>query len=156
MPLESNSPADEAKEMEIISTRVFSAPREVVFDAFSDPDRLAKWWGPNGFRNTFHEFDLRPGGSWRFTMHGPDGTDFQTEKEFVVVARPERIIFNHLQEMHRFQMCMTFDEVAEGTKLTWRMLFEPNAGNEKLRGFIVEANEQNFDRLEASLSEMPR
>jgi uncharacterized protein YndB with AHSA1/START domain len=141
-------------EREIISTRVFDAPRELVFRAFSDPAILARWWGPEGFANTFHEFDLRPGGAWRFVMHGPEGTDYPSATEFVEVVPPERIVFQHLKPMHRFQMTMTFATEAGQTRLTWRMLFESAEAAEAVRSFVVEANEQNFDRLEAQLATM--
>ena len=52
-------------EREIVSARVFDVPRERIFSAWTDPAHLAHWWGPKGFRNSFHEFDLRPGGNWR-------------------------------------------------------------------------------------------
>ena len=61
----------------IIGTRVFDAPRELVFSAFTDPEHLAQWWGPDGFTMTTSAFDFRPGGVWRFVMHGPDGRDYQ-------------------------------------------------------------------------------
>lgn len=79
-------------EGEIVSARVFHAPRAAVFGAFADPDRLARWWGPKGFANTFQVFDFRPGGTWRFVMHAPDGTDYPLTKEFVEVADGERIV----------------------------------------------------------------
>jgi uncharacterized protein YndB with AHSA1/START domain len=60
--------ADRASDREIVTSRVLNARRELVFSAFSDRQRLARWWGPRGFTNTFHEFDLRPGGAWRFVM----------------------------------------------------------------------------------------
>ena len=137
---------------EIVSTRVFDAARERVFRAFSDPEVLARWWGPNGFTNTFHEFDLRPGGAWRFVMHGPDGIDYQSATDFVEVVPPERIVFQHLEPMHRFQMTMTFVAELGGTRLTWRMLFESTEDLDKVKWFVVEANEQNFDRLQAELA----
>jgi uncharacterized protein YndB with AHSA1/START domain len=93
---------------EIISTRILDAPRELVFRAFGDPEYLAQWWGPKGFRNTFHEFDLRPGGHWRFIMHDPDGTDHKNESVFLEVVEPERIVFHHLDRAHNFQMTMIF------------------------------------------------
>lgn len=62
-----------ASDREIVSVRVVNASREIVFKAWTDPQHLRSWWGPNGFTNTFHEFDLKPEGHWRFTMHGPDG-----------------------------------------------------------------------------------
>ena len=96
--------AEASADGEIVSTRVFDAPREVVFRAFTDPALLARWWGPKGFTNTFHEFDPRPGGAWRFVMHGPDGTDYPMTKDFVEVVPPERIVLQHIQAMHKFRM----------------------------------------------------
>lgn len=77
---------ESASEREPVTSRVLEAPRERVFRAFSDPAHLERWWGPKGFTNTFHEFDLRPGGNWRFVMHGPDGADFPNESVFVEVV----------------------------------------------------------------------
>jgi uncharacterized protein YndB with AHSA1/START domain len=147
-------PPEESARFEIVSTRVFDSPRELVFEAFSNPDHLVHWWGPKDFTNTFSEFDLRPGGAWRFVMHGPDGVDYQIAKDFVEVVKPERIVFEHLRPMHRFRMTMTFAEPSGKTELTWRMLFESAAETTKLKSFITEANEQNFDRLETYLATM--
>jgi len=139
---------------EIVSTRVLDAPRERVFRAFSDPRVLARWWGPDGFTSTFQEFDFRPGGAWRFVMHGPDGADYRNESGFIEVVSPERIVLEHLRPMHRFLMTMTFAEEAGKTRLTWRMEFESVAELERVRAFIPGANEQNFDRLQAQLAAM--
>ena len=149
---EDNSP--DGSPLEIVNSRLLAAPRELVFEAFSNPKHLVHWWGPKGFTNTFREFDLRPGGAWRFVMHGPDGTNYPIEQVFLEVVRPERIVLQHLEQMHRFQMTMTFEERSGKTMLVWRMLFESAAGNTKLKDFILEANEQNFDRLEAHLGKM--
>ena len=139
---------------EIVSTRVFDAPRERVFRAFSDPQVLARWWGPDGFTSTFQEFDFRPGGAWRFVMHGPDGADYRNASDFIEVVSPERIVLEHLRPMHRFQMTMTFAEEAGKTRLTWRMEFESVVELDRVRAFIPGANEQNFDRLQAQLAAM--
>jgi uncharacterized protein YndB with AHSA1/START domain len=149
-PTTDNQPAGSA-ELGIVGSRVFAAPRELVFEAFRNPDHLIHWWGPKGFSNTFHEFDLRPGGAWRFTMHGPDGADYEMEKYFTEVFPPERIVLDHLQPMHNFRMTMTFEDTAGSTTLTWRMRFEQAAENEKLRSVISGAIKENFDRLEAYL-----
>ena len=133
---------------------MFAAPRELVFEVFSNPDHLVHWWGPKGFMNTFSAFDLRPGGAWRFVMHGPDGVDYQNAKDFGEVVKPERIAFQHLRPMHRFQMTMTFGERSGQTELTWRMVFESPAETTKLKSFVAQANEQNFDRLKAYLATM--
>jgi uncharacterized protein YndB with AHSA1/START domain len=139
----------------IISTRFFPHPRKTVFEAFRDPVRLATWWGPNGFTNTIHEFDLRPGGRFRLTMHGPDGATYENEKEFLEVVEPERVVFRHFQPMHEFTMTITWDEEAGGTRLTWKMAFESGSDGEKFRDFILKANEENFDRLETQLKSTP-
>lgn len=140
--------------LEIVSTRVFDYPRELVFKAWTDPGHLAKWWGPKGFTNTFHEFDLRPGGIWRFVMHGPNDTDYQNMSVFVEIVKPERIVFDHLKPMHKFQAVAAFAEQAGKTKLTFRMLFETSAECDQVKSYAVEGNEQNFDRLEAELAKM--
>jgi uncharacterized protein YndB with AHSA1/START domain len=136
---------------DIISTRVFAATREKLFEAFSDPRQLAQWWGPNGFTNTIEEFDFRPGGAWRLTMRAPNGAEYPNESEFVEVVRPERIVFDHLRPVHRFLMTMTYETEGDSTRLTWRMHPESDEG-EKMRGFLSAANEENFDRLEAHLA----
>ena len=137
---------------EIVSTRDFADAPEAVFSAFSDPARLARWWGPNGFTNTIREFDLRPSGKWRLTMHGPDGTNYDNESRFLEVVRPARIVFQHEEPVHGFRMTMTFAEHGAGTMLTWRMRFEITDEAAKVRPFILLANEQNFDRLAAHLA----
>lgn len=139
---------------EIISTRVFDAPRQRVFRAFSDPKQLAIWWGPNGFTNTIEVFEFRVNGDWHVTMHGPDGTDYPNESVFLEVAPPQRIVYLHLRPMHRFQMTMDFVDRGQQTELTWRMLFDSDEECERVRAFVVPAGEQNFDRLAAHLKTM--
>jgi len=148
-----NSDQEDAP-LEIVSKRRFDAPREVVFEAFCNPEHLPHWWGPKGFTNTFQTFEPRTGGAWRFTMHGPDGATYDLEKQFIEVVAPERVVLQHLQSNHDFRMHMTFADVGGKTELTWRMVFQDRAENENLQDFITEANEQNFDRLEAYLGKM--
>lgn len=136
----------------ILSSRVFAAPRERVYAAFADPRQLALWWGPKGFTNTIREFDPRPGGWWRFTMHGPDGADYPNESRFVAVEPPERVVFVHEGTVHRFEMTLTWTERGAGTELSWRMVFDSAEEVARLREFIVAANEQNFDRLASVLA----
>jgi uncharacterized protein YndB with AHSA1/START domain len=76
--------------MEIISTRVFAAPRETLFQVFANPVELAQWWGPKGFSNTITQFDFRPGGAWRFVMHGPDGQNFDRLEAFLAARQSGR------------------------------------------------------------------
>lgn len=140
----------EVANRQIISHRIIKVPPEVVFKAFTDPALLAQWWGPNGFTNTFETFDLRPGGQWKFIMHGPNGTDYPNLSEFVVIKEPEKIVFNHAVDP-LFQMTIGFEPVEGGTRFSFQMLFETEADCERVKRYAPDANEQNFDRLEAVL-----
>jgi uncharacterized protein YndB with AHSA1/START domain len=136
----------------VIHIRVFNAPREIVFNAWADPVQLAQWWGPKGFTNTFHEFNFKPGGTWKFTMHSPEGQDFLNTCVFEKIEMPERIVFQHLLPMHKFQLTATFEVLGDKTKLTFHQLFETVEECERIKKYVVEANEQNLDRLEKVLS----
>ena len=86
-------------------------------------------------------------------MHGPDGAEYYNESEFTEIVKPELIVFVHLRPMHRFQMTMRFGEQGgEKVALTWRMLFDSVSDRDQFKRFIIEANEQNFDRLAAHLA----
>lgn len=138
-------------ECEIVSTRIFNYSRELVFNAWTDPDRLKNWWGPKGFTNTFHEFDLRPGGKWSFIMHGPDGVNYPNESVFVEIIEPELLIWNHLSNP-KFQFNVTFEELPEfETKIIFKMIFGTPEECKNVKIYAVEKNEENFDRLEAEL-----
>ncbi|MCD9025529.1 SRPBCC family protein [Cohnella silvisoli] len=148
-----NDSSTNANEKELVTTRIMNAPRDLVFKAWTTPECLAQWWGPKGFTNTFHEFDLRPGGNWQFIMHGPNGVDYPNKSVFTEIVKPERIVFQHLSG-HQFQVTATFEDLDGKCRLTFRMLFETVAECEKTKTYAVEANEQNFDRLEALLARL--
>ena len=143
-------PPGTTADREFLHSRAIDAPRERVFRAFSDPAHLARWWGPKGFTSTFHEFDLRPGGRWRFILHGPDGRDYPNESVFVEVAAPERVVFEHVVG-HHFFMTITFTAQGAATVVGWRQVFDTAAERERIAGFVSEANEQNLDRLAAEV-----
>ncbi len=142
-----------ASDMEILSTRRFDVPRELIFQAWGNPVHLAQWWGPKGFSNTFHSFDLRPGGKWSFVMHGPDSVNYKNEVVFREIVKPERIVFDHVSAPE-FQVVATFTEEDGQTRVTFRMIFETAAACDRVKGYVVECNEQNFDRLETELAKM--
>jgi uncharacterized protein YndB with AHSA1/START domain len=81
------------EEQELVLTRVFDAPRELVFKAWTDPKRVAQWWRPRGFTNPVCELDVRPGGAIRIHMRGPDGTVYPMTGVYQEVVEPERIVF---------------------------------------------------------------
>jgi uncharacterized protein YndB with AHSA1/START domain len=140
---------------EIVSTRIFNAPRETVFTAWTDPHHLKNWWGPAGFTNTFNEFDLRPGGRWKFIMHGPGGVgNYPNECEFIKIERPSLIAWKrHSKPL--FRVVATFEEVAaDKTRVVFKMIFDTEEECNKLKGFVIDKNEENFDRLENELIKM--
>jgi uncharacterized protein YndB with AHSA1/START domain len=106
----------------LIVTRQLNAPRELVFEAWTDPAHLAHWYGPNGFTITTHEIDVKAGGVWKFMMHGPDGRDYPNKIIFSEVVKPEKLVYHHAgdddTEPVSFHVTVTF-EVEEGkTRLT--------------------------------------
>ncbi len=139
---------------EIVSRRRIAASPDEIFAAFADPQRLARWWGPKGFRSTIEEFDLRAGGHWRLVMHGPDGKDYANHSIFEEVAPGERIVFEH-QPPHHFRMRITLEKEGAGAVVTWRMIFDTPEAAEAARPIVVPSNEENFDRLEAELERSP-
>lgn len=138
---------------DIISSRRFAAPRDLVYAAFADPAVLARWWGPVGFSSDFEEFDFRGGGDWRLVMRGPDGAEYRMRKVFEEVVPLERIVLRHIQPgaTHDFRMTITFEDEADGTRLTWRIRFDSAEEADRVRAPILAANEENFDRLAAVL-----
>ena len=135
-------------EREIAGSRVFDAPRELVWTMWTDPRHIVQWWGPRGFRTTMQQMEVRPGGVWQFVMHGPDGTDYQNKSVYVEVVEPERIVFDHVSGPN-FRAFATFEDAGGKTKVTWRMVFE----TAELRNKVVEQYgaaeglQQNLDRL---------
>lgn len=88
------SPATAPAEREFVFTRVFDAPRELVFKAWTDPKRVAEWWGPHGFTNPVCELDVRPSGAIRIHMRGPDGAVYPMTGVYEVIVEPERLVFS--------------------------------------------------------------
>jgi uncharacterized protein YndB with AHSA1/START domain len=117
----------------ITLTRFFDAPRELVFDAFTDPKHIGEWWGPNGFTITTYEIDVRPGGLWHYTMHGPDGRDYLNKMRYVEVERPSRLVYDH-ETGPLFRATVTFLEAKnDGTAVTVSMVFDTT----ELRDHVV-------------------
>jgi uncharacterized protein YndB with AHSA1/START domain len=139
---------------EIVSSRIVNASPDLVYAAWTDPDHLANWWGPAGFTNTFQEFDLRPGGRWRFIMHGPGKGHYPNDCVFIKIDPPNLIAWNRLSKPI-FQVVATFEEVSTGkTKIVFQQLFHSAEECRKVKAFAVDKNEENFDRLEMELAKM--
>jgi uncharacterized protein YndB with AHSA1/START domain len=139
---------------EIVITRVFDAPRELIWNAWTDPKQVVQWWGPRGFTTTIHEMDVRPGGVWKQTMHGPDGTDYPNQSVFVEVVKPERIVYSMMggrkgDPAHKFEATWSFEAIGDKTRLTLRMLFPSAEIREEIAKAygVIEAGNQTLDRL---------
>jgi uncharacterized protein YndB with AHSA1/START domain len=143
---------ESSADRELSTGRVLDAPRERVFAAFTDPERLARWWGPKGFRSTFQVFEPRPGGAWRFVMHGPDGGNFPNESIFEELVWPERIVIRHASAP-RFRLHVTFADAGVRTRVGWRQVFDTAEECDRVRAVAVPANEENLDRLSAELAQ---
>ncbi len=127
----------------------FSARR--VFAAFEQPELLAQWWGPDGFRNTFERFEFKPGGRWVFVMHGPNGADYPNESIFREIQSDTRIVIEHIVKPW-FMLIVTLTARGEQTHLSWVGEFESAEAAERIRPLSSTANEQNLDRLQALIA----
>ncbi len=147
---DASSPASATHDREISSERVFRAPRAVVWKAWTDPKHLEQWWGPFGFTTTTKEFDLRPGGKWLFTMHGPDGTDYRNDIVFTTVVEPELLEYDH-GPSPIFHTTVVFEEASESeTRLSMCALFPTKAERDRTEEKFnaVEGMKQTLSRLE--------
>ncbi|HEY9005033.1 SRPBCC family protein [Ohtaekwangia sp.] len=144
----------------VVITRILQAPRELVFEAWTDPQHLLQWWGPKGFTNTFLEYDLRVGGQWRFVMHGPDGVDYPNLIVFKEIAKPERLAYTHgsgdPNDASQFEVVVTFEELGDKTRLTMNSIFPTREARDfVVREFhAIEGGNQTVDRLEERLALM--
>jgi uncharacterized protein YndB with AHSA1/START domain len=128
------------------TSRTIPATPQEIYAAFAAPERLARWWGPAGFTNTFHTCDFVPGGRWSFVMHGPDGGHYPNESHFAGLVADEKVVIQH-DSPPRFCLTITLTPVTGGTLVTWEQAIEDAALAEKVRAIVVPANEQNLDRL---------
>lgn len=126
---------ENTKDREIVLSREFDAPRELVWKAYTQQEHVEKWWGPNGFTTTTSEMSVRKGGSWKFVMHGPDGTDYPNLIEYERVEAPHLLVFSHGDDGKneiQFHVTITFEEVNGKTKLTMRSVFPTAEARERV------------------------
>jgi uncharacterized protein YndB with AHSA1/START domain len=132
-------------------TRVYDAPLQAVWEAWTTPEEVAQWWGPRGFTLTTHSHDLRTGGHWHYTMHGPDGTDYENTTQYLEVVPEQRMIYDHGGHKDRpplFRVTALFTERGARTQLDMSMAFATPEIAEETRSFIRKAGgEGTWDRL---------
>ena len=134
------------------TSRHIDASPCAVFAAFKNPSRLALWWGPAGFTNTFEVCEFQPGGQWKFTMHGPDGSNYPNESVFAEIEPDSKVVIDHVCQPF-FRLTVELHPTATGTQLTWAQAFADSAVAEAVRHIVEPANEQNLDRLAAEVAQ---
>jgi uncharacterized protein YndB with AHSA1/START domain len=116
---------------EVVITRICKAPRELVFRAWTEPQQLARWWGPKSFTNPVCEADALPGGAWRIVMRGPDGGEYPCQGIYQEVVAPERLVFTNNavdaegRELIQGHTTVTFEALGDKTKITLRTRATP-------------------------------
>jgi uncharacterized protein YndB with AHSA1/START domain len=155
-------PVEDSSDREIVIARVFDAPRDLVWEAWTDPKQVLKWWGPTGFTTTIHEMDVRPGGVWRHTMRGPDGTEFPNHSVFLEVVKPERIVYPHGggrkgDPAAQFEATWTFEAEGNKTRVTMRGVFPSAAARDMVVKTYnaIEGGKQTLGRLAEQLAKTP-
>lgn len=147
----------DTSDRELVITRLINAPRELVWKVWTTPEHVKHWWGPDGFTNTIHEMEVKPGGVWRFMMHGPDGKDYPNKIVFIEVVKHELLVYKHSGEEDtediRFHVTVIFEKQGNKTKLTMLSLFESAEVLERVvREFgAKEGMYQTVNRLEEYL-----
>ncbi len=137
---------------EIVISRIIDAPRELVFEAFTEVRHLSHWWGPEGFTTTTHSFEFREGGEWVFVMHGPDGTDYQEWISWTEIVPHERIALLHGEyrgDPKAFESVLTFTPEGSATRIEMRTLFPTKAQRDEAveKYHAIEGGQQTLGHL---------
>lgn len=155
--------ANDAAAREIVIERTFDAPRELVWEAWTNPEHVVHWWGPDGFTTTITKMDFRVGGVWKLVMHGPDGRDYPNSSVFREIVAPERIVFSHGGGSKdgpstHFLSTWTFEALGDRTCVTLRLLFDtPEEREQVVRAYgAIEGGRQTLARLADFLEKQPR
>lgn len=138
---------------EIIISRLLNAPVNLVWEVWTNPEHIKNWWGPNGFTNTIHSMDVKSGGEWNLTMHGPDGTDFKNKSVFKEIIKHKKIVYQHVSSP-KFLATVEFESQREKTMIKWHMLFESKEQFiQVVKTFKAdEGLKQNIDKLDHYLT----
>ena len=137
------------------TSRDIAAAIDDVFDAFSDPQRLARWCGPAGFTNTFHVCEFETGGRWIYTMHSPNGGNPENESVFELIEAPRKIVVRHISQP-LYRLTIELASTAGGTTVSWSQVFDDAEVARRIEKIVVPANEQNLDRLSEEVTKGSR
>lgn len=158
----SDGPVQSAKaDREVVISRVIQAPRELVFEAFTEVRHLSQWWGPTGFTTTTRAFEFRVGGEWDFVMRGPDGTDYQEFISFTEIVAPERIALLHGEsrgDPNSFESVLAFAREGAATRIEMRTIFRTKAQRDEAveKYHAIEGGQQTLGNLDAYVTKNVR
>jgi uncharacterized protein YndB with AHSA1/START domain len=146
---------ENTKDRELLLTKMLNALIDLVWEVWTKPEHVAKWWGPNGFTNTITTMDIKPGGEWKLIMHGPDGTDYKNESIFKEIIHHEKIAYEHVSSP-KYKATIKFEAQGEQTCLKWHVLFESNEQFiQVVKTFKAdEGLKQNIEKLNQYLTEL--
>lgn len=155
---DSIAPSD-TDDREIVISRVINAPREQVFEAFTEVRHLSQWWGPEGFTTTTRAFEFRVGAHWNFVMHGPDGTDYQEWISWTAIVPLERIEMLHGEyrdDPNAFESILTFVKDGEQTRIQMRTLFPTKELRDEAveKYHAIQGGQQTLANLDAYVTEI--
>lgn len=136
------------------TSREIPATPEKIFAVISDPKRLARWWGPAGFTNTFNVCEFTNGGRWSLVMHGPNGNNYPNESTFAEIDPNKKVVVQHLSEP-KFSLTIGLAPTVNGTIVSWSQAFENSDVAKQIEHIVIPANEQNLDRLTAEVLAEP-
>lgn len=136
------------------TSREIAASVDDVFSAISDAERLARWWGPAGFTNTFHVYEFETGGRWVYTMHSPHGGNPENESVFELVEPPRKVVIRHISQPV-YRLTIDLLPTAAGAIVSWSQEFDDDEVAKRIEKIVVPANEQNLDRLTAEVLKKP-
>lgn len=149
--------AVKTKSKDIKITRLYDAPVKLVWEAWIDPKKAAKWWGPRGFTITTHSKDFRIGGIWHYTMHGPDGVDYPNKTVYFEIEKYKRLVYDHGgndEQAPLFRVTVNFEEINNKTKMEMTMSLPTPEAAEETRKFVKAAGgNATWDRLAEYLAE---
>jgi uncharacterized protein YndB with AHSA1/START domain len=135
-------------ERELHFARMLDAPVKLVWEVWTNPEHIKRWWGPDGFTNTIHKMDIKPDGEWSLIMHGPDGSDYEIQSVFREIVKHKKIVYEQLTHF-KYIATIEFEGRKDKTLITWTMLFE---SKEKLIEAaktygVIDGFKQNAEKL---------
>lgn len=133
------------------TSRILPFSPSAIYAAFSSPELLAQWWGPEGFTNTFEVFEFKAGGQWKFVMHGPDGNHYPNESVFAQLEPNSKVVIEHICAP-LFTLTIQLTPVENGTQISWEQVFADAATAQVVKSIVGPANEQNLNRLTSVLA----